>query len=115
MRVTTEMWVSALSRRVYGDGGFATVARRGSSEAGAVFVLVRDRLGLMSLYGPAPQTTYDSAKPEDRRFSLIAGDADQEAIDARITKEARFDGDLWVLEIEPGATQLGDLLEITTP
>jgi hypothetical protein len=115
MRLTTDFWVSALSRRVFGDGGFAAVARRGATEAGAVFILVRDRLGLIALYGPAPQADYDSARPDDRRFALIGERMEQEAVDARIARESRFDSDLWVLEIEPGGTALTDLIEITTP
>ncbi|MEP2580565.1 MAG: DUF1491 family protein, partial [Roseibium sp.] len=38
MRVTSEFFVSALVRRVFGEGGFAAVSRRGAPEAGAVFV-----------------------------------------------------------------------------
>ena len=68
MRVTTDLWVSALVRRVFGTGGFAAVVKRGATEAGAVFVLSRGRLGEVALYGPAPQTSYDSAKPDERFF-----------------------------------------------
>ena len=43
MRLTTDFWVSALMRRVFAEGGFAAVAKRGASEAGAVFVVTRNR------------------------------------------------------------------------
>ncbi|RUT88859.1 DUF1491 family protein, partial [Mesorhizobium sp. USDA-HM6] len=52
MRVTTDLWVSALLRRVFTAGGFAAVVKRGATEAGAVFVLSRGRLGEVVLYGP---------------------------------------------------------------
>ena len=45
MRLTSDFWVSALMRRVFAEGGFAAVARRGASEAGAVFVVTRNRVG----------------------------------------------------------------------
>ena len=51
MRVTTDLWVSALLRRVFGAGGFAAVVNRGATEAGAVFVLTRGRLGDVALSG----------------------------------------------------------------
>ena len=76
MRLTTDFWVSALMRRVFGEGGFAAVAKRGASEAGAVFVVTRNRMGLSSLFGPAPQSAYDSARPDDRQFSSLIVDAE---------------------------------------
>lgn len=115
MRVTTDLWVSALMRRVFSDGGFAAVARRGATEAGAVFVLTRDRLGQLTLYGPAAQADYDTARPDDRRFTLVGAGLDQEAVDAKIARETRFDSDIWVVELEPGRTPLGELLDVTTP
>lgn len=45
MRVTTDLWVSAMVRRVFSSSGFAAVIQRGATEAGAVFVLTRDRFG----------------------------------------------------------------------
>ena len=82
MRVTSDFWVSALLRRVFGAGGFAAVVNRGATEAGAVFVLARGRLGEVALYGPAPQTSYDSAKPDDRFFvnRIIAEDLHAQGI-----------------------------------
>ncbi|MDQ2633061.1 MAG: DUF1491 family protein [Pseudomonadota bacterium] len=111
MRVTTDFWVSALVKRVFGDGGFAAVVKRGSSEAGAVFVTVRDRLGGAQLYGPAPQTSYDTARPDERYFTRYVLE-DEAALDARIEKEKRFDPDIWVVEIEPGRTAIEDLISI---
>ncbi len=115
MRVTTDLWVSALLRRVFSDGGFAAVARRGATEAGAVFVLTRDRIGRLTLYAPAAQADYDTARPDDRRFTLVGTELDQEAVDAKIARETRFDSDIWVVELEPGKTPLGELLDVTMP
>src|SRR5262245_20477823 len=111
MRVTTDFWVSALIKRVFGDGGFAAVVTRGSSEAGAVFVIVRDRMGGAVLFGPAPQTSYDTSRPDERYF-LRYQLQDEAALDARLEKERRFDSDIWVVEIEPGKVTIEDLIAI---
>jgi len=115
MRVTTDLWVSALLRRVFADGGFGAIVKRGASEAGAVFVLSRNRFGEVMLYAPAPQTSYDSAKPDERFFSLLQAGDDPEVIETRLEKEKRFDPDIWVVEIEAGQTPLEELLAVTTP
>lgn len=112
MRLTTDFWVSALLKRVFGAGGFAAVVKRGSAEAGAVFVLARNRMGETVLFGPAPQTSYDSARPDDRHFSRL--DVASDAVEARLEKEKRFDGDIWVVEIEAGQTPVEELISIST-
>lgn len=115
MRLTTDFWVSALIRRVFGAGGFAAVVRRGATEAGAVFILARGRMGEADLFGPAPQTTYDSAKPDERFFSRLNTGGDPEAAEARLEKEQRFDSDIWVVEIEPGPLAVEELISVATP
>jgi hypothetical protein len=115
MRVTADFWVSALVRRVFAAGGFAAVVKRGATEAGAVFVLARGRLGETTLLGPAPQTSYDSARPDDRHFTVLGSGEDADALDARLDKEKRFDPDIWVVEIEAGSVPLEDLISVKTP
>ncbi|RJT33461.1 DUF1491 family protein [Mesorhizobium waimense] len=114
MRVTTDLWVSALLRRVFGAGGFAAVVKRGAAEAGAVFVLARSRLGEIALFGPAPQTSYDSARPDDRFFTLLGSGDDATVLDARLEREKKFDTDIWVVEIEAGAVPIEELLSVKT-
>ena len=113
MRLTSDFWVSALTRRVFGDGGFAAVERRGAAEAGAIFVVTRSRLGQSTLFGPASQTEYDGVRPDDRRFTALIADAEAAIIEARLAKESRFDPDIWVVELEPGSTPVEDLLNLT--
>lgn len=112
MRLTTDFWVSAIIRTVFKDGGFAAIIKRGATEAGAVFILSRNRLGETSLYAPAPQTSYDSARPDDRHFVLLASDQDSAAIDARLAKEQRFDPDIWVIEIEAGPVPVDKIISV---
>lgn len=115
MRVTTELWVAAILRRAFASGGFAAVARKGSPEAGAVMITVRDRMGEITLFGPAPQTSYDDARPEERRFTQIVRTADADAVEARIEREARFDPDIWVVDLEVGEDVFSQLVPVTTP
>lgn len=110
MRVTTDLWVSAILRRVFAAGGFGAVIQRGASEAGAVFVIVRSRFGQATLYAPAGQADYSEARPEERRFSAVLADAEDDAIDARLEKERRFDPDLWIVEIEADDRLVEELL-----
>jgi hypothetical protein len=109
MRVTSDFFVSALLRRVFSGGGYGAVVKRGATEAGAIFITSRDRFGETTLYGPAAQTSYDDARPDDRLFGeLLKGD--DEAVSGRIAKEQRFDPDIWVVEIEGGAVAVEELL-----
>ena len=102
MRLKSGIWVAAYLRRCAVEGAPAVVRRRGAEEAGAVFVRI-DRLdGTSDLYGPAPQSTFDDARPADRVFSPClkvnpAPDADAESYLAR---QIKFDPDLWIVEVE---------------
>ncbi len=99
-RLRADFWVAALRRRAEAAGAFITIARRGAEEAGAIFVLVDRRDGCFDLYGPAPQSLFDEDSLSDRMFSILARDASDEAIRARLQQEMKFDPDLWLVEIE---------------
>ncbi len=100
MRVTTEVWVGALLRRMFGEGDYGLVERRGASEAGAVFLRVLHRDGTGSLLGPAPQVAFDTEKPRDRCFEMRLSGVSADEIDALLERERRFDPDLWIVELE---------------
>jgi hypothetical protein len=77
-RVTSAFWVAAYIRRVFVEGAFAAVVRRGSEEAGAIFVVV-DRLdGTADLYSQAPQSAFGDERPRDRLFMRVATAAEIE-------------------------------------
>jgi hypothetical protein len=114
MRVTTELFVSALVRRAFIEGGFAAIMRKGAAEAGAVFVIARGRDGQVRLFGPAPQTSYETGKPEERRFAPLLSDRDETLVNERLEREIRFDPDVWIVELET-AGPAEALLEVTTP
>src|SRR5690606_35018847 len=105
----------ALIRRAFSSGGYATVARRGATEAGAVMVTVRDRFGEITLYAPAPQTSYDEAKPEDRLFVEVVRSDNTDAVEKRIERELRFDPDLWVVDLDVDDATFRELVNVTTP
>ena len=111
MRVTSDLFVSALLRRVFSGGGFGAVISRGATEAGAVFVIWRERTGEAILYAPAAQASYDSARPDERMFRELARGEGTD-MDARLEKERRFDSDIWIVEIEAGGKSPETMLAI---
>ena len=100
MRLRSDFWVSAHLRRLGVAGVPAVLRRRGSPEAGAIFVKV-DRLdGGADLYGPAPQALFEAEESGDRRFVAVVTGGSALAVEERLTKEIRFDSDLWIVEID---------------
>ena len=105
MRVKSGIWVAAYVRRVYIEGAFAAVRRRGAEEAGTIFIKVARLDGTAELFGPAPQTAFDEARPSDRAFvrclkTQPASEADAEGYLAR---QIKFDPDVWIVEVEDRA------------
>ena len=111
-RLRSDFWVSAHLRRLNDLTIPAVLRRRGAAEAGAIFVKV-DRLdGRADLYGPAPQSLVDTEGDDDRRFVALLQEAEPADVETRIGKELRFDGDLWIVEIDDRAGRhLLDLAE----
>jgi hypothetical protein len=106
MRLKSGIWVAAYLRRCNVEGAFAAVRRRGAEEAGAVFIKIGRLNGTGILYAPASQSAFDEVQPADRIFTAVLGgdkpapDAD---IEARLTREIRFDPDVWIIEVEDRA------------
>ncbi|MEO1329461.1 MAG: DUF1491 family protein [Pseudomonadota bacterium] len=100
-RVTSEMWIAAMIRVVETEGASAQVARRGAAQSGAVAIKVIQP-------GPSPREALSRALTGasfgDGRSGwmwLVGPDpAPEPEVDARLEKQARFDPDLWILEIE---------------
>lgn len=112
MRLTSEMWISALLRHVFAQGGYGAIARRGATQAGAIFVIRRRRSGTCDLYSPAPQTDY-TGHNDERLFTLARDDIDDAAVSEYLKREERFDPDIWVVEVEIGQNELAQFVEIT--
>jgi hypothetical protein len=93
--LSTDVWVGALIRRAELSGAFATVARKGDARAGAV---------LVRLYNPLTREArlYAQALRRDAETvwmqPLPAGT--ESDLDAFVKRQAGYDPDLWVVEIE---------------
>jgi len=106
MRLKSGIWASAYLRRCNIEGAFAAVRRRGADEAGAIFIKLNRLDGTGVLYGPAPQAVFDEARPAERLFSVLLGQkgpAAEADIEARLTREIKFDPDVWIIEVEDRA------------
>lgn len=94
-RLKTEIRIAAQLRRASAAGAFATVARKGDPDAGAIAVKVYLGARRARLF----------VESRDEKGELIwreplGAEADEPAIDAFLEKETRFDRDLWIVEIE---------------
>ena len=102
MRLKSSIWVSAYVRRCMIEGAYAVVRRRGAEEAGAIFVKI-DRLdGTSDLFGPAPQTEFDDARPIDRAFMASLRDQPKpnDEVETYLGRQIKFDPDIWIVEVE---------------
>lgn len=98
-RLKTEIRVAAHMRRARGEGAFATVARKGDPDAGAVAVKLYLGAGAAKLF----------VQSRDLDGNLIWRDpfeedaetqATEQRVDAWLQKEIAIDPDLWIVEIE---------------
>jgi hypothetical protein len=99
MRLRAEFWVKAYIRRCAVEGASAVVVRHGDDDAGAIFIKV-DRLdGTCRLFGPAP-AGLEGAESDRRWNELLSAGAGTAEADAVLAREARFDSDMWLIEVE---------------
>jgi len=99
MRLRTEFWVKAYIRRCAVEGASAVVVRHGDDDAGAIFIKI-DRLdGTCAVFGPAP-AGLEGAESDRRWTAYLRPGADPGKADAQLAREASFDSDLWIVEVE---------------
>lgn len=113
MRLRAEFWVKAYIRRCAVEGAAAVVVRHGDDDAGAIYIKVNRLDGTCVLLGPAPAGL--SGVDSQRRWVVClspAGVRETDA-DAYLAREAEFDSDIWLVEVEDreGRHFLGDELE----
>lgn len=112
MRLKTDIFASALIRRVFSQGGFAAIERKGAESAGALFIRQRFRDGLETLYGPAPQSfAMDDDTDLGRTFEVRLSRAEAAEVGDLLARELTWDSDLWVVEIE--TDEIGDLISVS--
>jgi hypothetical protein len=105
MRLKSGIWIAAYLRRCQIEGAQAVLRRRGADEAGAVFIKVAHLDGTADVYGPAPQSAFDEARPSDRAFvrSLKTDSATEAEVEAYLARQIQFDPDIWIVEVEDRA------------
>lgn len=100
MRLRAEFWVKAYLRRCVIEGASAVVVRHGDDDAGAIFIKVNRLDGTCRVFGPAPAGL--SGADSDRRWSphLSPDGVPESEADSFLDREAGFDSDMWVIEVE---------------
>jgi hypothetical protein len=104
----TDIWVAAFVRRHNDLGHMCVVVRRGDPVAGQIFLLVDHLDRTVSLFTPAPAVTRPDEEA-DRYFECRFEHVEVAKAQARIAREADFDPDLWVVELEMRSGDLGIL------
>ena len=95
MLLSSDIWVYALIRRAELAGAFATLARKGDARGGAVLVkTINRKTGEARLWAEAT-----GVNGEPVWMQPVASEAEAD-LDAYITRAARIDPDIWVVEIE---------------
>jgi hypothetical protein len=94
-RIKARLWVDMALRQGNASGRFGAVLHRGDADSGGVLVVLRGREGLWVL----SQIRTASGEPAWMRATGAAA-VDQQAADAYVARQIRFDPDLWVLEFE---------------
>lgn len=95
-RLATDFWVAAYRLRLEAAGVPCFVTRRGDPTAGAVLVKLATLDGAARLYG----RSYDA---DGRRVWTVLAEGPEPEVDAAAARQAGFDRDLWLLEIEDRA------------
>ena len=81
------------------EGIYGAVVRKGAEEAGAVYVIVDHLDRTCHLFGPAPGPSHDETG--ERRWALeLPYPATSEDIKEVLARKARFDPDIWIVEVE---------------
>ncbi len=95
-RLAARVEVSALIRRVEGEGGHAAVLRRGDAEAGAILLLMAERgvpkLLMEKIVDPKGDYRWSPTGPHDLTNSV--------ELSGYIERRQRFDSDLWIVELD---------------
>jgi hypothetical protein len=108
MQLKTEIWVSAFLRRHAAQGRYGAVLRKGSAEAGTLFIIVNHLDGTCDLLGPPPGPSYDEQGERrfQKEFNAPVSFADIEQL---LQRRRKADPDMWEVEIED-KNGLADLL-----
>ena len=104
-RIKAGIWVSMALRMGDHDNRPGMVLRKGDPDAGGVLVVLRGRDGQSVL-----SQVRDAGGALAWMRATGAAPVDQEAVDAYIARQVKFDPDLWVITIEMRSGDLGILV-----
>jgi len=112
MRLKAEIWVRAYIRACAVEAVPVMVVRHGDNDAGAVFIKICRRDGSARLFGPAPSGLDGPESGQRWIAQLDAPETSEADVDQFLDRQASFDPDLWVIEVEDpkGRHFLGDWL-----
>lgn len=95
-RLPTHLEVAGILRRAEASGDFATVVRKGDPDRGALIILVSSRgrhvACLERMLGSKGDYRWNVTGPDDSASSID--------LRAFLGKRARFDEDLWAIELD---------------
>jgi hypothetical protein len=94
-RVKAAIWVQMALRMGNAQGRYGMVLRKGDADAGGILVVLRGKLGV---------TVLSQTRAADGTAAWLRGSGaepvDQDAADAYVARQLKFDLDLWVIEFE---------------
>jgi hypothetical protein len=99
LRLKASIWVGAYVRRLGAIPVSAMITRRGDADAGAIFIKISRLDGSACVLRPALAMLDE---PGERQWTHALKDesAEESAADAYLARQAEFDTDLWVIEVE---------------
>ena len=95
-RLPTHVEVAGLLRRAEADGGFATIIRKGDKERGSLVLLIGSR----GRHVACLERLLDLDGLYHWRATGPVESADSAEVAEFVGKRARFDEDLWVIELD---------------
>ena len=93
IRLTSEMWVSALKKRCDSHAIPFFLVKKGDKQAGAILIRVSDLCGRSKIFEQV------SRVDGNQQWVEIANGFDTE-IEEVLRKQIVFDNDIWILEVE---------------
>src|ERR1700682_5208872 len=100
MRLRAEFWVKGYLRRCVVEGASAVVVRHGDDDAGAIFIKVNRLDGTCFVFGPAEAALSGAGTGRRWGVCLQREGVPEAAADSFLAREADFDSDLWLVEVE---------------
>lgn len=100
MRLKAGIWVSAYIRQLGTMPVPAAVTRRGDADAGAIFIKVNMLDGFAKVLRPAASGLDGEASGPFWTPALKPERIEEAAADSYLARQADFDSDIWVVEIE---------------